>query len=57
MGLRRRAVYRLHRLCLYWGLAKHPFGIEFARRQYTALGGVNRSDPDDTAGRAGQPQE
>jgi len=39
MTLCRRATLRLHRAMVYHSLIKHPYGREYARQQYTALGG------------------
>ena len=40
MELRRRVLYRVHRLFVYWGLVDHPYGREYAKAHYTPLGNL-----------------
>ena len=48
MSVRKRTVVRLQRTMCYWGLLKHPFGVEYVRDHYTATGKRDR-DPEETA--------
>jgi len=38
MEFRRRVLYRVHRLFVYWGLVDHPYGREYAKAHYTPFG-------------------
>jgi hypothetical protein len=37
-GVSRWVGVRLHRMLVYWGLLKHPYGREYAKQQYTPTG-------------------
>jgi len=39
MRLRDRLTFRFVRVAAYYGIVKHPYGREYARQQYTPLGG------------------
>lgn len=40
--IRRRLLQRVHRIFVYWGLVKHPFGREYVKETYTPSGGKQR---------------
>jgi len=48
MAVRKRVGFRLHRVLLYRGLLKHPYGRKFAREHYS-LTGKERTLPAKTA--------
>ncbi|GAB3037479.1 hypothetical protein [Natronobiforma cellulositropha] len=49
MSFRTRLTLRLHRLLVYWGLLKHPFGRDYVAEHYTPTGGQSTPAGDETA--------
>lgn len=45
MDLKRRFLYRVQRLFVYWGLLEHPYGREYAKDRYTPLGNYSDGPP------------